>query len=192
MYFQVNQILVEGGFAPEWIMLKRDITEQQNELRKYLYNKCDKILLIDTERKKKNDASKTWDLGKTHDATQSPEKEWKKYCQSIDNDDEMIKSLNKNIDKFNLIVPMMNSQMFHFNLEKEADKIYSTCVKNFKQDNIKEIIFESHEVPNKNHNDLKVLDNYSKNISEVISTLLIDFLALLKRKREGNTYDSKS
>ncbi len=31
--------------------------------------------------------------------------------------------VNKRIDKFNLIVPLLNSQMFRFNLDREAEKV---------------------------------------------------------------------
>ena len=34
-----------------------------------------------------------------------------------------VASVNRNIDKYNLVVPMMNGQMFHFDLAKEAAKV---------------------------------------------------------------------
>jgi len=37
--------------------------------------------------------------------------------------EEKVAKVNKRIDKFNLIVPLLNSQMFLFNLDKEAQKV---------------------------------------------------------------------
>jgi hypothetical protein len=37
-------------------------------------------------------------------------------------EDRVVK-VNKRIDKFNLIVPLLNSQMFRFNLDREAEKV---------------------------------------------------------------------
>ena len=34
-----------------------------------------------------------------------------------------VASVNRNIDKYNLVVPMMHGQMFHFDLAREADKV---------------------------------------------------------------------
>ena len=34
-----------------------------------------------------------------------------------------VRSVNRNIDKYNLVVPMMHGQMFHFDLAREADKV---------------------------------------------------------------------
>ena len=38
--------------------------------------------------------------------------------------DEEIKALNKSIDKYNLMVPMINAQMFQFNVIKESRRVY--------------------------------------------------------------------
>ena len=41
------------------------------------------------------------------------------------NDDE-VKSINKMIEKFNLIVPNMNNQMFRYKIDPDEDNIYKT------------------------------------------------------------------
>ncbi len=37
--------------------------------------------------------------------------------------EDRVGKVNKRIDKFNLIVPLLNSQMFRFNLDREAEKV---------------------------------------------------------------------
>ena len=90
----MNQILAEGGFAPEWIMLKRDIIEQQTDLRHVLENKCKDIF------SKPNNSSQTKIAkGNKQKQYENPNKEWKIFCKEMQNSETLI-LLNKNIDKF--------------------------------------------------------------------------------------------
>ena len=41
-----------------------------------------------------------------------------------------MKTLNKNIDKYNLMVPMLNAQMFQFNVIREAKATFKAVMKN--------------------------------------------------------------
>ena len=113
-------------------MLKRDIIDQRNDLKQMLYTKCNEIITNDKKRKNKikTDRPETQILD-----TVTADRDWKKYCEFVEKDDEILRTLNKNIDRFNLIVPMMKSQMFHFNVKREAEKIYSFCVKQHEIDN---------------------------------------------------------
>ena len=177
MMFQVNQILVEGGFAPEWIMLKRDIIDQRNDLKKMLFTKCQEIMKDEEKRKYKFKNEKLDNIdSNTH-------KEWKKYCDFIENNEEILRNLNKNIDRFNLIVPMMKSQMFHFNLKKEADKIYSHCLEEQKLTNGTDIKEANDEIDKNDisHQESKV--SYKSPIS-VLEDLLKSLVVLIKRKDE--------
>ena len=49
---------------------------------------------------------------------------WNDYCDRIERED--IRTLNKMIEKFNLIVPNMNNQMFPYNFQKDKVNIYNT------------------------------------------------------------------
>lgn len=98
---KVNEILVDQGFAPEWIMLKKEIQDDANKIR---------------------------DLLKKKRATLGPiplnEEEvikWRQFCSELEKKE--VKALNKCIDKFNLVVPIMTSQTFHFHLDRESDLI---------------------------------------------------------------------
>ena len=105
---KMNEILVEGGFAPEWITLQKDINTMKNEIRNSLQVKCSQIV----GEARKAEASRT---------------RWKRYIEDTAFDDD-VTNLNKSIDKYNLMVPTMNSQMFHFNIFKEANKIFERTV----------------------------------------------------------------
>lgn len=99
---KVNEILVEGGFAPEWIVKKKDIRDDMNRIRKAL-------------------VLKRQQLPRTEDMKDDELQSWRQFCLRLAEND--VRKLNKTIDQFNLVVPMMNGQMFHFDLTKEADKI---------------------------------------------------------------------
>ncbi len=48
---------------------------------------------------------------------------WRIFLDKLSQNE--VRALNKNIDQYNLVVPMMHGQMFHFELEKEAAKIWN-------------------------------------------------------------------
>ena len=105
---KMNQILVEGGFAPEWIMLKKDIDKMKTDLQKDLNKQCLKIV------------TSTYD--QNHDNLR---RKWVKLCET-NFFHEDVKRLNKTIDDYNLQVPMLQSQMFHFNVKKESENVWKT------------------------------------------------------------------
>ena len=49
---------------------------------------------------------------------------WTKICVQTFRDNEII-LINKTIDKYNLMVPMLQSQKFHLDLDKELDKVWA-------------------------------------------------------------------
>ena len=174
----MNQILVEGGFAPEWIMLKRDIIDQRNDLKKMLFTKCEEIVTNDRKRKQK----KPSETPKILEA--NAEREWKKYCDLVEKEEELLKTLNKNINRFNLIVPMMKSQMFHFNLKREADKIYSHCMEEYKTEGNTN---RSHEINNEddqNDNIQQQNKNILMNPLSILEDILKNLTELLKKKEK--------
>eukprot|EP00095_Tigriopus_kingsejongensis_P009811 maker-scaffold239_size242058-snap-gene-0.15 protein:Tk09811 transcript:maker-scaffold239_size242058-snap-gene-0.15-mRNA-1 annotation:"j domain-containing protein" len=97
---KMNEILVEGGFAPEWIKLKKDIRVEIDRIRKAI------------EKKRTT-------LG-TFPLVGSELKAWTSFCESLQSD---VRSLNRSIDNYNLMVPMLNGQMFHYDLERETLKV---------------------------------------------------------------------
>jgi len=99
---KLNQVLIDNGFAPEWIMLEKEIREEIVRIRKQLSlhrHKYDPVL------------------------TPEEEMEWRERVQGLKSDCE---TLNKMILKFNLTVPSLHKQMMTFQLEKEAAKALTT------------------------------------------------------------------
>ena len=103
---KINQILVETGFAPEWIELQKDIRQLKEKLRNEMM----------TMRQSLGPAPVTKEK---HDS-------WICFCDRLKSDD--VRTINKMIEKFNLIVPNMNNQMFLYNFEADAEKIYKVYV----------------------------------------------------------------
>ena len=101
---KMNQILVETGFAPEWVQLQKDIREMKVRIRG------------DMRAFRQR-------LGPAPLNRQDCER-WNDFCANLQKED--ISVLNRMIEKFNLIVPNMNNQMFLHNFQSDVDSIYST------------------------------------------------------------------
>lgn len=96
---KINNILLENGFTPEFIMLHKEIREEIQDLKEKLK--------LERQRLK-------------YPADKSDEYEWKKILRDYEKD---VNNLNKKIDKFNLIVPILSKQMMHIQIKLIGDKI---------------------------------------------------------------------
>ncbi|TMW49700.1 hypothetical protein DOY81_005238, partial [Sarcophaga bullata] len=97
---KLNKILIDNGFTPEWITLQRDIREAMKQLRKAIQKErafFSEFPLSETENQK-----------------------WQQVLKRYEYD---VKEINKNIDKYNLIVPILENQFFRVNLNTIAEKI---------------------------------------------------------------------
>ncbi|XP_007939466.1 dnaJ homolog subfamily C member 28 [Orycteropus afer afer] len=118
MTHNLNRILIDNGYQPEWILMQKEIKDTIDQLRE--------AILV--SRKK---------LG--NPITPTEQKQWNQVCEQFR---ENIRKLNKRIDDFNLIVPLLTRQKVHFDAQKEivrAQKIYETLI-------------ETEEVTDKNPN----------------------------------------
>ncbi|XP_006032713.1 dnaJ homolog subfamily C member 28 [Alligator sinensis] len=107
MTHNLNRILIDNGYQPEWILLQKEIRETIEQLRRGIL----------ASRKK---------LGEP--MTLCRQKQWDHICEQFIED---IKKLNKRINDFNLIVPILSRQMVHFSADKEiarAQKTYRTLM----------------------------------------------------------------
>ena len=93
-------MLIDSGFAPEWISLDKEIRHDIKLLRQSLLTKRAK-------------------LGPSPLAQQASAK-WEQFLKDFH---EKLININKKIDKFNVIVPILNKQKVHFNYEKEVKRI---------------------------------------------------------------------
>lgn len=96
----LNQILVNNGYAPEWIQLKKEIRNSIGDARKALLR----------ERLK---------LGP------EPLNDYnvKKWAGLQIEFAETVKSINRRVNDFNLIVPIIRLQMVHIQPDKEIAKV---------------------------------------------------------------------
>ncbi|XP_056415520.1 dnaJ homolog subfamily C member 28 [Hyla sarda] len=98
MTHNLNRILMDNGYQPEWILLQKDIRETIEKLRQDLL----------ASRKKLGDPM-----------TYRQENQWMEICETFRGD---ITKLNKKINDFNLVVPLLSRQMVHFNVDKEISR----------------------------------------------------------------------
>ncbi|XP_008565338.1 PREDICTED: dnaJ homolog subfamily C member 28 [Galeopterus variegatus] len=107
MTHNLNRILIDNGYQPEWILMQKEIKDTIEQLREGIL----------VSRKK---------LG--NPMTPTEQKQWKQVCEQFQ---ENIRKLNKRINDFNLIVPILTRQKVHFDAQKEiirAQKIYETLI----------------------------------------------------------------
>ncbi|NXJ52729.1 DJC28 protein, partial [Spizaetus tyrannus] len=109
MTHNLNRILIDNGYQPEWILMQKEIRET-------------------IERLRKNIAASRSKLGGP--MTPYRQKQWNHICEQFIED---IRKLNKRIDNFNLVVPILSRQMVHFSADKEivrAQKTYEALMEN--------------------------------------------------------------
>ncbi|KAK2844950.1 hypothetical protein Q5P01_011609 [Channa striata] len=98
MTHNLNRILIDNGYQPSWVVTQRDIRETTAKIRTTLLE----------GRARLNDPM-----------TPKEHRQWEQLCASVE--EELVK-LNKMVDNYNLIVPMLNMQMVHFSLSREIDR----------------------------------------------------------------------
>ncbi|KAK7080439.1 subfamily C member [Halocaridina rubra] len=96
---KLNEVLINNGYAPEWIMLEKEIRDDRTRIRQALLR----------------------ERGKLGALPLCPEDEilWK---SALDKLQETISEMNQRINKYNLLVPSLSKQMVHFPLKREAEK----------------------------------------------------------------------
>lgn len=97
---KMNKILLDNGFTPEWILLQKDIREEINKLKSNLFK--EREFLGSFPFSEADDSS--WSL-------------------VVKNFEDNVARINKAIDKYNLIVPIIENQFFRINLQIIAEKV---------------------------------------------------------------------
>jgi len=110
--------LIDNGFTPEWIQLSKEIREEIEELKKKL-------------SEARNDVSEL-------PLTQKDELIWNDKLEKFKT---ITRQINNKIDKYNLLVPILQKQMLHIRLDKLAEKALSIPPSK----NIKKYADTSHE-----------------------------------------------
>lgn len=102
MTHNLNRILIDNGYQPEWIVAQKEIRESICKIRERLQEVRAK-------------------LGEPMRHSESLQ--WKEHCAVFA---EELGKLNKKVDNFNLIVPLMSRQMVQYSLKRELEKILKT------------------------------------------------------------------
>ncbi|XP_062278892.1 dnaJ homolog subfamily C member 28 [Scomber scombrus] len=98
MTHNLNRILIDNGYQPPWVVTQRDIRESAAQIRKKLLE----------GRARLGDPM-----------TPREHSQWEQLCTSVE---EELAKVNKIVDNYNLIVPMLNMQMVHFSLSREINR----------------------------------------------------------------------
>ncbi|XP_055542098.1 dnaJ homolog subfamily C member 28 [Wyeomyia smithii] len=100
---KINKIMLDNGFTPEWITLHKEIREDIECVKNSLYK----------ERSQ---------LGE-YPLTRTDEYKWE---QALEEHQALVQGVNKKVDKFNLIVPVLNKQMVRFDLATIGKTVLQT------------------------------------------------------------------
>lgn len=96
---RINEVLINNGYAPEWVLLDKEIRGAREDLRNSLRTSRGRLGPVPL--------------------TPEEEKRWA-VCQELL--EPKIADLNKKIDHYNLLVPLLKQQLTHFPLHLEAAK----------------------------------------------------------------------
>lgn len=100
---RLNEVLIDNGCTPKWITLQKEIREDIQDLKEALQKSRANLGPYPLEI----DEAAKWETALA---------EAKKMAEEV----------NKKIRNFNLLVPILEKQMFQVNLDKEAKKILIT------------------------------------------------------------------
>ncbi|CAL1611940.1 unnamed protein product [Knipowitschia caucasica] len=98
MTHNLNRILIDNGYQPAWVVTQRDIREMSSHMRNRLLEAR---------------------IGFGDSMTCEEKQAWEELCESVG--EEVVK-LNKLVDNYNLIVPMLKMQMVHFSVAREKER----------------------------------------------------------------------
>ena len=90
--FKLNEILINNGFVPEWVLLEKEIREEKNSIRNQLFS-------LKSQSKLENIS----------------------FVRQLLS--EKVTEVNKMIEKYNRIVPILRKQQILMNLDKEVNKM---------------------------------------------------------------------
>ncbi|KAL6260209.1 hypothetical protein P5V15_007744 [Pogonomyrmex californicus] len=99
---KLNQILIDNGFTPEWIQLSKEIREETEELKERLSEARNNVGELPL--------------------TPKDESIWRNNLEKFK---ITTRQINNKINKYNLLVPILQKQMLHVRLDKLAEKALS-------------------------------------------------------------------
>ena len=100
---KINKILLDNGFTPEWIMLQKEIREGVDELKESLMKERCYLGPLPFD--------------------DADEKEW---AMALEQHGKRVETINKKIDKYNFIVPVLTIQMVQIRLKEIAEGVLAS------------------------------------------------------------------
>ncbi|KAA0185062.1 hypothetical protein HAZT_HAZT003464, partial [Hyalella azteca] len=97
---KLNQVLIENGYAPQWVQLEREIRDDKEWI--------------------KNQLKKTRATLGLQPLALNEQKLWDQAVASLN---FHLSDLNKKIDRYNLLVPVLSKQMVHYPLDRISANI---------------------------------------------------------------------
>ncbi|XP_001602711.2 dnaJ homolog subfamily C member 28 [Nasonia vitripennis] len=97
---KLNQVLIDNGFTPEWIQLSKEIREDKEDLKRQLVDARNRL----------------GELPLSHE----DEYQWER---TLRDSRDTVQRINKKVDKFNLLVPILQKQMLQVNLKSLGDAV---------------------------------------------------------------------
>lgn len=133
MTHKINEIMVNNGFSPEWVLLEKEIKKDIVRLRQILCDEKRSMKIgIEKLQEKSSDSVLRQGIEEGNSDSRSSSdfyltptqsERWRQLIESLRSD---VAALNKQINHFNLVCPGMSRQMFHFDLDRESKKILSS------------------------------------------------------------------
>lgn len=99
--YKINKMLKDEGFAPDWIMLEKDIRDALMEARSHLARVIEKI-------------------GSPPFSSPVQDRAWKFEYERFE---AKISLVNDSVKKFNLIVPVLKKQLIPYSAERELNRV---------------------------------------------------------------------
>ncbi|RVE50467.1 hypothetical protein evm_004892 [Chilo suppressalis] len=112
---KLNEVLINNGFTPEWITLSKEIDQDIEFLKRDINN----------DRKY---------LG-PYPLSKNDEMKWEEICGNYK---DFSKTINSKINKYNLIVPLLNKQKFYVEIEKILGDVLKNGEHSVQKESVKE------------------------------------------------------
>jgi len=98
---KLNEVLINNGFTPEWILLEKEIRQDKEDIRKKL-------------------TRQRWKLGLNPPLSDKETAQWQEALSALQTD---VDALNSKLNKYNLLVPFLYKQRAGISLVLEARRV---------------------------------------------------------------------
>jgi len=127
MTHKINEIMVNNGFSPQWVLLEKEIKKDISRLRQILreekqFMKIEEKIEEKSEKEFENEIEEKSTKFEFEYEIEEKSEKWRNLIENLRKD---VAALNNQINHFNLVCPGMSRQMVQFDLDRESKKILS-------------------------------------------------------------------